>query len=319
MNYIGIDVSKQELSAFDGEQEVTVKNEKGLGKLKAYMKKRFKKFDDVVIIFESTGTYSDNLKEFCNIQKINAFIVNPKKSSNFAKAIGNRSKTDRIDAKMLYEFKNIININDIAIPEIDEVAEKLLSYLTSYEFSSKKVTSIINHIEALNHKNNVPKDLLLMLKKELKAAKKLQYKIMLKMTEYVESNQELKDNYNNLLTISGVGKISALALLTIFTKYKNTNRTQITALAGLDPIRKESGTSVNGRKRISKGGNKIFRKILYFPMLSAIRYNENIKRFYDRLVEKHKSKKSAVIASMRKLLLIAHAMYKNKTVFCEEL
>ncbi len=99
----------------------------------------------------------------------------------------------------------------------------------------------------------------------------------------------------------------------------HTNRSQITALAGLDPIRKESGTSVNKRRKISKSGNKMFRKILYFPMLTAIRYNKKIKKFYDRLVENHKPKKLALIAAMRKMILIAHAIYKNKTVFCDDL
>jgi hypothetical protein len=64
-HYIGIDVSSKVISVFDGEKEVIFKNEKGLETLKSYLQKRFKTFDDVVIIFEPTGIYSNYLKQFC--------------------------------------------------------------------------------------------------------------------------------------------------------------------------------------------------------------------------------------------------------------
>ncbi len=319
MEYIGVDVSKQDISVFDHKGLSTFKNEKGLKGLNNHIKKHFNGYDDIVIIFESTGVYSDYLKEFCSRHKIKASIVNPKKSSNFAKAIGNRSKTDKIDAHMLYRFKDIISKKDILIPQADKTAEKLSLYLTSYEFILKRVTSIANHIEALKHKSDTPKDILSMFEKELKHTKKMQDEIMQKMEKLIENNKELKRDYENLLTITGIGKISAIALLTFFSLYENANRSQITALAGIDPIRCESGTSLSKRKKISKSGNNTIRKILYFPMLTAIRYNKKIKAFYDRLVENHKPKKLALIAAMRKMILIAHSIYKNKTVFCDDL
>ncbi|MBN1971773.1 MAG: IS110 family transposase, partial [Candidatus Delongbacteria bacterium] len=78
---------------------------------------------------------------------------------------------------------------------------------------------------------------------------------------------------------------------------------------------RQSGSSVKGKSRISKHGNQMMRKSLYMPTLVSLRYNGKIKAFYERLVSRHKPKKLAVIASMRKLLLMAHAIYKNKTVY----
>lgn len=72
MNYIGIDVSKQELSVFNGKKESRFKNERWLKGLKSYLEKKFKSFDQVVIIFESTGSYSNYLKEFCWVNRIKA-------------------------------------------------------------------------------------------------------------------------------------------------------------------------------------------------------------------------------------------------------
>ena len=207
-------------------------------------------------------------------------------------------------------------IIDILIPKVDKVSEQLSAYLSSYEFALKRTTALSNHIEALTHNPNAPKDLLVSLKEELKRAKKLQEELRLKMENYIEENDDLRESYRNLLTIGGIGKISAISLLTLFRTYKNTNRSQITALVGLDPTRKESGTSVNGRRKISKSGDRTIRRILYFPTLTAIRHNKKIKAVYERLVNNHKPKKLAIIAAMRKLLLIAHAIYKNKTVFC---
>jgi transposase len=116
-------------------------------------------------------------------------------------------------------------------------------------------------------------------------------------------------------TIPGIGKKSAIYLLTFFKTYPNANRQQITALAGLDVIERSSGTSVSGRKKISKSGNKRIRTILYFPTMNAIRYNELLKKQYERLLSNNKKKKVAIIACMRKLILVSYAMFKNKTEF----
>ena len=117
------------------------------------------------------------------------------------------------------------------------------------------------------------------------------------------------------MSISGIGDKLAFSLLFLFRHYQGTNRAQITALVGLDPIYKESGSSVKGEIKISKNGNRYIRKMLYLPPLCAIKNNKRISLFYQRLIDNHKPKKVAVIAAMRKLLLVAHAVYENKTEY----
>ena len=309
MYYIGIDVSKKDLSVFDGKKDLKFINKEGLKSFKKYLKKKVN-FSDLVIIFEPTGVYSLYLKEFCAENSIKAYIVNPKKSHNFTRALGKRSKTDKIDARILYQFHKLIDLKDIKIPKIDQQAKALASYLTSYEFALKQRVSLSNHLESLRDKN-----LIALLKKDLKRAKKLEDKIFNDILEYVSKNQNLKEDYQRLLTISGVGDKTAIALLTLFKTYQGTNRAQITALAGLDPVRRESGTSVKGKVKISKNGKGIYRKIFYLPTICATVHNQKIRVFYQRLLAHHKIKKLAVIASMRKILLIAHAMYRDKTEY----
>ena len=308
MYYIGIDVSKKDLSVFDG-KDLKFANKEGLKSFKKYLKKKYH-LSEIVILFEPTGIYSFYLKEFCAENRIKAYIVNPKKSHNFARALGKRSKNDKIDARTLYQFHKLIDLKDIKVPKIDQQAKTLASYLVSYEFALKQRVSLSNHLESLRDKR-----LITLMKKDLKMAKKLEDKLFHDIKEYVSKNQNLREDYQRLLTISGVGDKTAIALLTLFKTYQGTNRAQITALAGLDPIKRESGTSVKGKVKISKNGKGIYRKIFYLPTICATVHNQKIRVFYQRLLANHKIKKLAIIASMRKLLLIAHAMYRDKTEY----
>jgi transposase len=153
------------------------------------------------------------------------------------------------------------------------------------------------------------------MKKNLKRAKKLEDKIFNDIKEYLSKNQNLKEDYQRLSTIPGIGEKAAIALLTLFKTYPGTNRAQITALTGLDPVKRESGTSVKGKVKISKNGKGIYRNIFYLPTLCATIHNQKIRIFYQRLLTNHKTKKLAIIASMRKILLIAHALYRDKTEY----
>jgi transposase len=317
-NYIAIDVSKQVLNVYDGKNLFTVKNEMGLKGLKEYINKQHKgnKKNNLYIIFESTGHYSDYLISFCRDNRIKAYIMNPKRSANFSRAIGNRSKTDKIDAKTIYAFRVLIKEKEAKIPERNRISDILSSYISMYEFVLKTKLSIYNHIGSMKYQEHIPDVIFNKLKADIARYNILQEDIVKEAATFIESNEELKGRYHKLLTIPGIGEKSAIALIYLFTKYKNTNRSEITALTGLDPTRKESGISVRGSRRISKSGSRTVRKILYIATMNAIQHNETIKAFYDRLVnEKHKLKKVALIASMRKLLLIAHAVYKNNTAY----
>jgi len=309
-HYIGIDVSKKVLNVFDGKKDLIFDNKENLSSLKKYLKKRYPDLSSLVILFEATGIYSFHLKAFCAENHIKAYIINPQASHNFAKSLGTRSKTDTTDARTIWAYHKLLKDKDISVPMVDPILITLSSYLASYRLTLKQRLSLANHLEGVKDKT-----LYRLLKKELKRLCKLEQELLIRMDTYIKQYPKLKEDYQRLLSISGVGKKTAVSLLVLFHTYPDTNRNQITALIGLDPIQRQSGTSVHGRSRISKHGNQMMRKCLYMPTLASIQYNHKIKVFYERLVSKHKPKKVAVIAAMRKLLLIAHAIYKNKTVY----
>ena len=305
-HYIGIDLSKKVLNIFDGKGDLIFDNKENLCSLKKYLKKRYPDFSSLVILFEATGIYSYHLKAFCATHLIKACIINPQASHHFAKSIGARSKTD---TRTIWSYRKLTCDKDIPIPKLDQRLMSLASYLKSYQLALKQRLALSNHLEGVKHKT-----LYRLLKKEQKRLGQLEQEL-LRMDTYIKGYPKLNEDYQRLLSISGVGRKTAISLLVLFHSYPDTNRKQITALIGLDPIQRQSGTSVHGRSRISKHGNQMMRKSLYMPTLVSIQHNHKIKVFYERLVSKHKPKKLAVIAAMRKLLLIAHAIYKNKTFY----
>jgi hypothetical protein len=93
------------------------------------------------------------------------------------------------------------------------------------------------------------------------------------------------------------------------------NKKQLTGYAGLDVIEKTSGTSVKGKTKISKKGNRYLRKALHLPSLAAVKHDENYKTIYARLVSKQGYKMKGLIAVQRKLLELCFILFKTKTVY----
>ncbi len=315
--YTGIDVSKQTLRMFDGIKECEVPNEKGLKTFKKLLKKSYgKEWKEIGLIYEPTGPYSNYLREFASESKLKVYEVNPKKSANFAKALGNRSKTDTIDAKMLYRFHVLLKEGDLSIPGIDEITEQLGSFIGSYEIIQKTRTMLSNHLHSMEYRSGVDTKLKESIKKEVEHLTQMEENLEKEMKVFAENNPEIREDLKNLLSIKGIGVISAINLLYLFRKYPDANRNEITALAGLDPIKRQSGSSLNGRRKISKAGDPMLRKVLYLACMNSIQYNDRIIMFYEHLVtNNHKKPKVALVACMKKLLLIAHQIYVTKSKY----
>lgn len=130
--------------------------------------------------------------------------------------------------------------------------------------------------------------------------------------DIISDNSAYLEAYNNIISIKGIGKKSSIILVYLFLRYPNASRQHITALCGLDPIQRNSGTSVQHKQRISKQGLSLIRDILFMPTLVAVRCNEEMKIIYDRLVDRGKPKPLAQMAVMKKIILLAHSLYKNK-------
>ncbi len=317
-NCIGLDVSKKLIAVYIPINKLSFEienNSKAFKALYSKLKKLYKKeIDSLVFIFEPTGSYSFALTKFCKDKNIKCFMINPKQFSNHAKALGQRNKTDEIDSVVLSKSLHLARTNEIKIPYINEEAESIKELMSYYKFISKQKTKTKNHLEALSAKDG-NSYAIKELKKSIKTLNEKEENVLSEVNDIIESNEDLLLKYNNIKTLSGVGKITAIVLLHLFIKYPKANQRQITALAGLDPILKQSGTSIKSKPRISKAGSKLYRGTMFMGVMSAIKSDTNFNKFFTRLKENGKHTTLAQIAVMRKMIIIAHSLYKNDTQY----
>ena len=271
-----------------------------------------------MFVYEPTGSYSSLLTKFCALKNIKSFIINPKQSSNFAKALGYRRKSDKIDAHMLSQAISIAKDREIKVPVINATAEDIKELMSYYMFTVKQRVAVNNHHEALNSKDGntyALKDL----KKRIKELKIKEDEILEKIRSIIQEDDDIAQGYANIITIPGIGKIAGIVLTHLFIRYPDANKKQIVSLTGLDPVIKDSGTSVKSRPRISKSGSKLYRAVLFMATMVSINYNTEMKEFYTRLKENGKHSTVAQIAVIRKLIVIAHSLYKNNTTYKPEI
>lgn len=314
MYSIGLDISKSTIDIFIPINKSNIQIGNNIKSIKSFyvnLEKLYKKeIDKLVFVFEPTGSYSNSLKKFCSEKNIKCFIVNPKKSINFAKAIGQRNKSDIQDAVMLSKMIVTALDEEIRVPIVNSVVEELHELISYYKFLLKLRTQNKNHLEAINIKN--PNSIVCKnITQEIKSLNLKIDKIIKKMKDILKKDKNLYEAFTNILTIKGVGDISAIVLLHHFIKYPNTNQKEIISLAGLDPISKSSGTSIQSRAKISKAGSKLCRSTLFMDVMVAVRFNGELKDYYERLKERGKHTTVTQIAVMRKIIIIAHSLYKK--------
>jgi transposase len=139
------------------------------------------------------------------------------------------------------------------------------------------------------------------------------------MSVLVKGNTEVKKSVELISSITGIGTLTAVTVLAETNGFELIrNKRQLTSYAGFDVKEKLSGTSVKGKPRISKKGNRHLRKAMYMPALAAIRYDGRFKVLFTRLVSRHGIKMKAAVAVQRKLLEMIYTVYKTNTVFDKE-
>ena len=156
-NCIGLDISKKliavhiPINKFDIEIE---NNIKGIKKLYSKLKKLYKKeYENLVFIYEPTGSYSSTLTKFCNAQNIKCFVINPKQFSIHSKALGQRVKSDKIDAQVLSSAIHLARDGEVRVPQYDKIVEEIKELMGYYKFTTKIKTKAINHLESLKAKD----------------------------------------------------------------------------------------------------------------------------------------------------------------------
>jgi transposase len=256
-------------------------------------------------VMEASGPYYLRLATYLHLQGVKVSVVNPLVIKRFSQMRLLRAKTDKADAKMIAEYGKAENPEPWCPPQqyILEL-QQLQSLLEQYD---RQHTALLNQMEAFTQSGINSPTVQKSLKQMLKQLEKQIARVEQQMDSIVnEHHQEL---INQLCTIPGIGRKTAMTLIVISGGFKKfSNSKQLSSYIGLCPRIIESGTSVKGKAKICKLGMSRMRRLLYVCTWSAIQYNAQCKQMYERLLAKGKAKMVALIAVANKLLRQAFAI-----------
>ena len=299
----GIDVSKQHLDVCcDTEERRLGNNASGWNELIAMFKARTV---DLVVI-EATGGFERGL--VCTLQGagIEVARVNPRQARDFAKSMGVLAKTDRVDARCLRDFADVLARHEerskYITPPVDAQRELLAALMTRRRQLIDMRVAEIQRLEPANAR--AVRSIRAVVKTLERQIADIDRDIDTQMEEHFKPQRKL------LESVKGVGAVTTLALLSALPELGTLGRRPISKLAGVAPLADDSGQR-KGKRHIW-GGRAEVRTALYMATLSAMRYNPAIAPMYKRLIAAGKPKKVAMVACMRKLLVILNAMMRDR-------
>ena len=246
------------------------------------------------------GSYQAVLVAALRAAGLPVVIINPRRVREFAKSIGRLAKTDQLDAQVLALYGEKI---EPAVRQLsDEQTQALRALWVRREQLIEMLVMEQNRLEhapkALQHSLRAHIDYL---RKEIKHSED--------DLDHIVRNSPLWDRYEVLSSVPGVGPILSIALLADLPELGRLNRREIAALAGVAPFNHDSGSSQG--VRAIEGGRGRLRRVLYVATVAAVRCNPLLNPFYRRLRGGGKPAKVAIVAAMRKLLIILNLMVKT--------
>lgn len=261
---------------------------------------------------EATGAYHQSLASYLVEQRFNVSVVNPLRIKGFAQSALKRNKTDRTDAKLIAQFCQAIK-PDFWNPLSPSV--KLLQALVRRLDDLQQLYFQEQNRLEMAHEAIKPS-----IEKVLQLLASEMAQLQQQVQEHMQQHNELIVKSQLLKTIPGLGDKTIAKILAFCGEVNHfDNAKQLATFAGLNPVHRQSGSSVKGKPRLSKTGSAEIRFALYMPALVAMRHNSVIKAFCARLSERGKPKMLIVGAVMRKLLHIIYGVLKSGKPFDAQL
>ena len=310
---LGIDVSKDKFDMVLSRDnscphKVFANNAAGFEALKRWLRNRG--VSGLHACMEATGCYWEALAMALHEAGYTVSVVNPARVKAFAQSQMRRTKNDRVDAMVIADFCRALEPHPWSPPTPElrqlQALTRRLEDLQGLQAQEK------NHLSSAESAQKVTQSIqrtITLLQAEIDA---LQGQI----EEHIEAHPMLKQRCTLLTSIPGVGAATAASLIAelahipVFSSAR-----QLAAYAGLVPSERRSGSSLHGRPRLSKAGRTQLRKVLFYPAMTATRYNPLIRSFYRRLLDAGKPKMLALAACMRKLLHIIFGVLKHNAPF----
>lgn len=258
-----------------------------------------------LILMEATGGLEAALACSLQAEGFDVAVVNPRQARDFARAMGYLAKTDRIDARVLAQMAEVINRHPERERFIRILPDSKRMLLAAMVVRRRQLITML--VAERNRLHPAHPQSRKSINTIIKALEDELAKIDTDMGSHIQSH--FKELAERLISIKGVGTMTAAALVAEVPELGTLSRREISALVGVAPVNRDSGT-MRGRRTIF-GGRAGVRTSLYMAALVATRFNPVIKAFYTRLVAAGKAKKVALVACMRKLLTILNAMLRK--------
>jgi len=299
---VGIDVSKDRLDVHlrpSGEAFAVTRDGKGLENLV----ERLAALDVSLIVLEATGGFETTVAAALAGAGLPLAIVNPRQIRNFAKALGKLAKTDAIDAEVIALFAEKIG------PQARPVATPQAQALGELVARRRQVVEMIG-MEANRRRRAADKRLAKKIDRHVAFLEKELRDIDADINAGVRASPAWRETEDLLSSVPGIGPVTARTLIAELPELGSLDRRKLAALVGVAPLNRDSGAWRG--KRMIGGGRTSVRNVLYMAALVATRCNPILKATYQRLVQRGKPKKVAIIACLRQLLTILNAIVRTK-------
>jgi transposase len=282
----------------------------GYNRFIRWVRKTGKHLTEVNFLMEATGVYYESLA--CHLDKLNLIVnvVLPNTSKHYFSSLNIKSKTDQLDAKVLSQFAVERRHKQWSRP--NPIYLELRSLTRFYVQLQETKTQLNNQKHSKEASEFTHSFIVNLNRKHIKHIDMQIQKVKDRIKLVCKSDSQLWNKIEKLMSIKGVGLISVATIVGETLGFEQVkNRKQLASYAGYDVVHRESGSSIKGKTRISKKGNRYIRNSLFFPAMVACRYNPELKKCYLRIIKKKESKMIGQVAIQRKLLLLMYALWKK--------
>jgi transposase len=325
---LGIDVAQKELvvclaKKYDDMTEENYVHKTFVNKVTGFehMVQWLKKLTTTAIpvnyVMEATGVYHEALAYHLTGKGYSVSIVLPNKISNYARSLTVKTITDKTASEAIAQFGLERKTDEWKRPL--PIYKRMKQLTREREQIIVERTMVKNELHAENAEAEPHKSSLLRCKKRIELLTKQEKEIILELAALIKTEDSVSKSVKLICSITGIGMLTAATVLAETNGFDLIrNKRQLTSYAGLDVKDHQSGTSVKGKPRISKRGNRYLRKAMHMPALAAIRHDERFKALFIRLVSRHGIKMKAAVAVQRKLLEMTYTIHKSNVKYDKE-
>ena len=297
---VGVDTGKTQLDIYIRPLDIYFTVENNDGGIKHAIK-TLKKHPITRVTIEATGRLEHPFIMACAQANIPFVVANPVNIKRFAGAIGQKAKTDKLDTQLIAHFGEAIK------PPLSSLKPEQMRLMSDL-LSRRRQLMDMQTMEK-NRSQIMPKTISSLIKPILTALKNQIEKVDLKLQKLIKECDEYKVKNDIIQSVPGVGNVVAFNLLSDMPELGCVNNKEAASLVGVAPFNRESGAYQG--KRMIRGGRPKIRTAMYMAMMSAIQCNPKFKAIYHRLVAAGKPKKVAIIACIRKLIVIINSMVRD--------